>query len=95
MDHSLKKYQVLKVKKELKDSTLLLLHHSAKIQLNKWILTEQHLKKIKFKYNQIYNGTAVKTLNNSIYKNISQVVHGVLILTKPVYKASSIQLETV
>ena len=95
MDHNLKKYRVLKIKKQLKDSTLLLLYHSAKIKLDKWMLTEQRLKKIKFEYNQVYNGTTIKTFNNSIYKNMSHIIQGVLIFTTPSYKSIEIPLKTV
>ena len=95
MDHNLKKYRVLKIKNSFKNSDLLFFYHSSKIKSNKWMLTEQHLKKIKLEYHQIYNGTAIKTINDSIYLNINQVITGVVIFTKSIFKSTTLQLKTV
>ena len=95
MDHNLKKYRVLKVKNNFKNSDLLFFYHSSKIKSNKWMLTEQHLKKIKLEYNQIYNGTAIKTINKSIYLNIKQIISGVIIFAKPIFKLTTLKLKTV
>ena len=84
MDHNLKKYRVLKIKNSFKNSDLLFFYHSSKIKSNKWMLTEQHSKKIKLEYHQIYNGTAIKTINDSIYLNINQVITGVVIFAKSI-----------
>ena len=59
------------------------------------MLTEQHLKKIKLEYHQIYNGTAIKTINDSIYLNINQVITGVVIFAKSIFKSTTLQLKTV
>ena len=95
MDHNLKKYRVLKIKNSFKNSDLLFFYHSSKIKSNKWMLTEQHLKKIKLEYNQIYNGTAIKTINNSIYLNMNKIISGVVIFAKPIFKSTTLQLKTV
>ena len=94
MDFKLKKYRVLKIKNQLKNSGLLLFFNSAKIKSNKWILIEKQLKKIKLQYNQIFNKTTSNTLNNSIYKNINQIVCSVIILVKPNYKSTEIDIKT-
>ena len=94
MDFKLKKYRVLKIKNQLKNSGLLLFFNSAKIKSNKWILIEKQLKKLKLQYNQIFNKTTSKTLNNSIYKNINQIVCSVILLVKPEYKSTQINIKT-
>ena len=94
MDFKLKKYRILKIKNQLKNSGLLLFFNSAKIKSNKWILIEKQLKKLKLQYNQIFNKTTSKTLNNSIYKNINQIVCSVIILVKPNYKSTQINIKS-
>lgn len=94
MDHNLKKYRVLKIKNSFKNSNLLFFYNSSKIESNKWMLKEQQLKKAKLKYNQIYNGTAMKTINNSIYSNLNQIISNVIVFTKPAFKSSVLQLKT-
>jgi hypothetical protein len=93
MDFNLKKYRVLKVKKKLKKSELILFFNSAKIKSNKWINIEKQLKKLKLKYHQIFNNTALKTIDNSIYKNINQIICGVMLFVKPTYKSTTIELK--
>ena len=94
MDFNLKKYRVLKVKKELKKSELILFFNSAKIKSNKWIAIEKQLKKLKLKYHQIFNNTTLKTIENSIYTNINRIVSGIILLIKPVYKSTTIELKS-
>jgi hypothetical protein len=93
MDFNLKKYRVLKVKKKLKKSELIFFFNSAKIKSNKWIKIEKQLKKLKLKYYQIFNNTTFKTIKNSIYTNINQIVSGVMLLIKPIHKSTPIELK--
>ena len=95
MDHNLKKYRVLKIKNNFKNSDLLFFYHSSKIKSNKLVFAEQHFKKIKLNCNQIYNGTTIKTINNSIYSNINQTVSGIITFTKPTFKSTTLQLKTI
>ena len=95
MDFNLKKYRVLKVKKKLKKSELIFFFNSAKINSNKWIKIEKQLKKLKLKYHQIFNNTTLKTIKNSIYINLNQLISGVLLLIKPIHKSTPIDLKLI
>lgn len=93
MDFNLKKYRILKTKKQLKKSELIFIFHSAKIKSNKWITVEKQLKKLKLKYNQIYNKTTTKTLKNSIYKNMNQLISSVILLVTTAYKSTHVNIK--
>jgi hypothetical protein len=93
MDFNLKKYRILKTKKQLKNSELIFIFHSAKIKANKWITVEKQLKKLKLKYNQIYNKTTAKTLKNSIYKNMNQLISSVILLVTTAYKSTHVNIK--
>ena len=95
MDYNLKQYRVLNVKNNFKNSNLLFFYHYSKVKSNKWIFMEQHLKKTKLKYTQIYNGTTFKTMNNSIYSKMNQVISGIILFAKPNYKSTILKLETI
>lgn len=95
MDFNLKKYRVLKVKKNFKKSELIFFVNSAKIKSSKWIKIEKQLKKLKLKYYQIFNTTTFKTIQNSIYININQIISGVVLLIKPIYKSTPIELKLI
>jgi hypothetical protein len=95
MDFNLKKYRVLKVKKIFKKSELIFFFNSAKIKSNKWIKIEKQLKKLKLEYYQIFNNTTFKTIKNSIYTNINQIVSGVILLIKPIHKSTQIELKVI
>jgi hypothetical protein len=95
MDFNLKKYRVLKVKKKFKKSELIFFFNSSKIKSNKWITIEKQLKKLKLKYYQIFNNTTFKTIKNSIYTNINQIVSGVILLIKPTHKSTQIELRVI
>ena len=95
MDFNLKKYRVLKVKKKLKKSELIFFFNSAKIKSNKWIKIEKQLKKLKLEYCRIFNNTTLKTIKNSIYTNITQVISGVILLIKPINKSTQVELKVI
>jgi hypothetical protein len=95
MDFNLKKYRVLKVKKKFKESEFFFFFNSAKIKSNKWIKIEKLLKKLKLEYHQIFNNTTLKTIKNSVYTNINQLVSGVIVLIKPIHKSTTIELKVI
>ena len=95
MDYNLKQYRVLNVKNNFKNSNLLFFYHYSKVKSNKWIFMEQHLKKTKLKYTQIYNGTTFKTIDNSIYSKMNQIISGIILFAKPNYKSTILKLETI
>jgi len=76
MDFNSKNYQNIKLKKFFKDNSLFFWFHSAKINLNQWIKTEQNLKKLKLNHSKILNGITLKLFENSIFANFNSIVRG-------------------
>ena len=93
MDFNLKKYRILKVKKQLKNSELIFFFNSSKIKANQWINKEKQIKTLKLKYYQIFNKTTVKTINKSIYTN--QIFCGIVLFIEPSYKSTKIELKII
>lgn len=79
-----KQYKLLKTKQYLKNNKLIFFFYSINRKSSEWMLVEQNLKKLKFNYYKVFNQTTKKTLNNSIYKNITFVIKGVTFLIKPI-----------
>jgi hypothetical protein len=95
MDFNSKNYQSVKLKKFFKINDFFFLFHSAKLDLNQWIQTEQHLKKLKLKYSKALNGSSLKLFKNSIYKNLSPVIGGFVLFLIPNYKTTEFKLNSV
>ena len=93
MDFNLKDYQIFKLKKYFKNNDFFFLFHSAKLSLNQWTIIEQNLKKLKLSYYKTLNGTALKTLKNSIYKNISSVISSFVVFINPKFKTTEFDLD--
>jgi hypothetical protein len=94
MDFNLKDYQIFKLKKYFKNNDFFFLFHSAKLNLNQWTITEQNLKKLKLNYYKTLNGTTLKTLKNSIYKNITPVISSFVIFINPKFKTTEFDLDS-
>ena len=94
MKLNLKEYRGLKVEKHFQDYSFFFLYNSTKIKSEKWVLIEQDLKALKLEYNQIFNKTSIKTIDNSIYKNIKYVFSDVTIFMKPIYKSTKLDIKT-
>nr|QXV92930.1 putative protein orf157 [Nitzschia anatoliensis] len=92
MDFNFKTYQVVKLKKYFKNNSLFLLFHSNKLNITKWTLTEQNLKKLKLSYYKPLNKTIKKTLKNSIYKNFDSNVVGFILFINSQYKTTLLNL---
>ena len=92
MDFNSKKYKIIKTKKYFKNNNLFFFFNSTKLKSSEWLLIEQELKKLKLKYYRILNGTALKTVGNSIFKNYSSLISGVVILIKPRLKSTLFNL---
>lgn len=75
MDFNSKNYQNIRLKKFFKTNSLFFWFHSAKINLNQWIKTEQHLKKLKLNHSKVLNGIMLKLFKNSIFANM-KIVRG-------------------
>ena len=95
MDFNFKTYQIVKLKKYLKKNGLFFLFHSAKLNLTKWALTEQNLKKLKLSYYKPLNKTTVKTFKNSIYKNFSFNIAGFIVFINSSYKTTELNLSSI
>ena len=93
MDFNLKDYQIFKLKKYFKNNDFFFLFHSAKLSLNQWTIIEQNLKKLKLNYYKTLNGTTLKTLKNSIYKNISSVISSFVVFINPKFKTTEFDLD--
>lgn len=78
-----KNYQTIKIKKYFKKNSLFFFVHGTNQNVNNWIKIEQELTKINFNYYKIFNKTALKTLNNSIYINTTTFINGTTFLIKP------------
>ena len=94
MDFNLKDYQIFKFKKYFKNNNFFFLFHSAKLNLNQWTIIEQNLKKLKLNYHKTLNGTTLKTLKNSIYRNISSVISSFVVFIDPKFKTTEFNLDS-
>lgn len=95
MDFNSKDYQSVKLKKFFKTNDFFFLFHSAKLDLNQWIQTEQNLKKLKLKYSKILNGTTLKLFKSSIYRNLSSVICGFLLFIHSNFKTTNLQFKPI
>ena len=95
MDYNLKKYQIFKTEKYFKNNNFFFIFHSSKIKLKEWIQIEQTIKKLKLKHYKIFNGTTSKIVNNSIYKNYSKVICGLVLFLKPNFKLTETKISEI
>ena len=80
MDFNLKTYKRLKIEYYLKTINFFFFFHGASLDSESWIKTEQTLVKNKLKYYRVFNTLMTKTLNYSIFKNLTTLLHGPIIL---------------
>ena len=83
MKLTIKDYKIGKTKEYLKTNNFFFFVNGINRNALDWLLTEQGLKTIGFKYYKVLNKTTVKTLNGSIYRKMSSVVKGSTFLIKP------------
>ena len=95
MEFNQKAYQIIKLKKYFKNNDFFFLFHSVKLNLTKWIVTEQNLKKLKLDYYKPLNKVTIKTLENSIYKNFSSNVVGFILFLNTSYKTTELNLQSI
>lgn len=95
MDFNSKDYQSIKLKRLFKTNDFFFLFHSAKLDLNQWVQTEQNLKKLKLKYFKILNGTTLKLFKGSIYRNLSPVICGFIIFIHSNFKTTKLHFKSV
>jgi len=90
MHFHLKMYQILKVKNYMKNHSFFFIFHSAKLRSNEWIYIEQKLKKLKLTCYKTFNGTTIKTFDNSIFENFKTMLCGIILFVKPRFKTNTI-----
>jgi hypothetical protein len=95
MDFNSKDYKSVKLKKFFKTNDFFFLFHSARLDLNQWIQTEQNLKKLKLKYSKALNGTTLKLFKNSIYKNLSPIIGGFVLFMSSSFKTPELRLNSI
>lgn len=95
MDLNSKDYQSIKLKKIFKTNDFFFLFHSAKLDLNQWIQTEQNLKKLKLNYSKALNGTTFKLFKSSIYKNLSPIIGGFVLFISSDFKTTELRLTSI
>jgi hypothetical protein len=95
MDFNSKDYKSVKLKKFFKTNDFFFLFHSARLDLNQWIQTEQNLKKLKLKYSKALNGTTLKLFKNSIYKNLSPIIGGFVLFMSSGFKTPELRLNSI
>jgi hypothetical protein len=91
MEFDLKNYRTLRVKKYLKLCNFFLLYHSSKQRSEEWMSIEQDLKKSKLKYYKVFNRTTLSTVQNSVYKNINQIICGIIMFVEPKFKSTQFE----
>ena len=92
MDFKFKTYQKVKVKKYFQNNNFFLLFHSAKLNLTKWMVVEQNLKKLKLNYYKPLNKTTTNTFKNSVYRNFSSNIAGFILFVNSRYKSTEFNL---
>jgi len=92
MDFNSKNYQNVKLRKKFQTNGFFFLFHSAKLDLNQWLQTEQNLKKLKLNYSKTLNGITLKLFENSIFKNLSLTICSFILFISPNFKTTKLQL---
>ena len=80
MDFSLKTYRRLKIKYYLKTINFFFFFHGASLNNESWIKIEQTLVSNKLKYYRVFNTLMIRTLKCSIFKNLTTLLHGPIVL---------------
>ncbi len=92
MDLNFKNYKINKTKNFIKNNKFFFFFHSAKLNSKEWLVVEQELKILKLNYYKIYNSATLKIFHNSIYKNFNNIICGIILIIKPNFKSSLINL---
>jgi hypothetical protein len=80
MSFNLKIYKRLKIKYYFKKINFFLFFHGTSLNNLEWIKIEQLLNKNELKYFRIFNTLMINILKNSIFKNLTILIHGPIIL---------------
>jgi len=80
MDFNLKTYKRFKIKYYIKTTNYFFFFHGTSLNNENWINIEQLMANHKLKYSRIINKIMINTLSNSIFKNLTLLIHGPIIL---------------
>ena len=80
MSFNLKIYKRLKIKYYFKKINFFFFYHGTSLNNIDWIKIEQLLNKNELKYFRIFNTLMISMLKNSIFKNLTVLMHGPIIL---------------
>jgi len=83
MEITSKKYNEIKTKNYIK-TNLFFLFNGLNRNSNDWILIEQNLKKINFKYYKIFNKISKLSIKKSIYRNYTITLNGITFIILPI-----------
>jgi len=90
MELTTKSYKINKIKNYIKTNHIFFLFTGNTMKSYDWIVTEQILKNISFKYYKISNITAIKTFNQSIFDQTKATINGITFFIIPNPNVSSI-----
>ena len=80
MDLNLKTYKRFKIKKYLKEKSCFFFLSGTSLNNENWINVEQTLVNNKLRYFRILNKIMINTLSNSVFSNLTLLVHGPILL---------------
>jgi hypothetical protein len=83
MEITSKLHNIAKTKTYLKKHNLFFLFNGINTNSLDWLIVEQNLKLTKFNYRKIINKNVSKSLEKSIYNNLSFALTGVLFFVEP------------
>merc|ERR1712087_922445 len=82
MQFNLKNYQNLVIKNTLKKKNLLFFTLNTNKDSQNWLTSEQNLHKLGLTYTKTYNNIATKILENSIFRNIKNLINSTFFMLK-------------
>jgi len=82
MDFNLKTYKLFKIKHFFKTVNVFFFFHGVSVNNKNWIKIEQALINYQLDYYRVYNTLTNTVLKKSIFKNLTPLINGPLILIK-------------
>lgn len=83
MEFSSKEYHIKKTKNYITKKNLFFFCNGVNKRSSDWINAEQELQKLSVSYYKILNKISKKTLNKSIYMNVSSLINSVTFIIQP------------
>ena len=91
MELTTKNYKTVIIKNYIKTNPIFFLFNGTNQKAYDWIVIEQVLKNMNFKYYKIFNKTTIKTLDKSVYQNVKTTINGVTFFIKPTLDLKSLK----